>query len=81
MYIEQGNYKADANTAATMPYYYIDLYSAKRIGQYDLNGNFIQEFPSARQAARELNLDSSTISKVCRGKNKTHGGFIFKYLD
>lgn len=54
--------------------------SAKRVGQYDLNNNFIKDFPSARIAAKELGLDSSTISKVCRGKNKTHGGFIFKYL-
>lgn len=53
---------------------------AKRVGQYDLNGNFIQEFRSTKEAAQKLNLDSSTISKVCRGKNKTHGGFIFKYL-
>ena len=48
--------------------------------RYDLNNNFIKDFPSARIAAKELGLDSSTISKVCRGKNKTHGGFIFKYL-
>lgn len=54
--------------------------SAKKVAQYDLNGNFIAEFPSAKEAARVLNLDSSTISKVCRGKNKTHGGFIFKYI-
>lgn len=55
-------------------------HSSKKVGQYDLEGNFLKEFPSARMAARELNLDSSTISKVCRGKNKTHGRFIFKYL-
>lgn len=54
--------------------------TAKKVGQYDLNGNFIQEFVSTRQAAEVLNLDSSTISKVCRGKNKTHGGFVFKYI-
>ena len=54
--------------------------SAKAVGQYDLNGKFIAEFPSAREAARILNLDASTISKVCRKVNKTHGGFIFKYL-
>lgn len=51
----------------------------KPVDQYDLNGNFIKHFESARQASRELKLDSSTISKVCRGINKTHGGFIFKY--
>ena len=40
----------------------------------------IAEFSSTCQAAQNLNLDASTISKVCRGQNKTHGGFIFKYL-
>lgn len=55
--------------------------SAKRVQQFDINGKFIQDFPSVAEAARILNLDSSTISKVCRGKNKTHGGFVFKYSD
>lgn len=54
--------------------------SAKRVAQYDLNDNYIQEFQSVNAAAAVLNLDSSTISKVCRGINKTHGGFKFKYI-
>lgn len=54
--------------------------SAKKVGQYTKDLKFIKEFPSAAEAARQLGLDSSTISKVCRGQNKTHGGFIFKYL-
>lgn len=55
--------------------------SAKKVAQYDLNGNLIATFLSTRQAASVLHLDSSTISKVCRGVNKTHGGFIFKYIE
>lgn len=55
--------------------------ACKAVLQFDLNGKFIAEFPSTKEAARQLNLDSSTISKVCRGQNKTHGGFIFKYKD
>lgn len=54
--------------------------SAKQVGQYSLDGKLINIFPSTRQAAAQLNLDASTISKVCRGQNKTHGGFIFKYI-
>lgn len=54
--------------------------SAKQVGQYTLDNKLIAIFPSTREAAKQLNLDSSTISKVCRGKNKTHGGFIFKYI-
>ena len=55
--------------------------SAKKVAQYTKDGEFIKEFASARLAAKELNLDSSTISKVCRGQNKTHGGFVFKYIE
>ena len=55
--------------------------TVKRVGQYDLNNNFIAEFVSVAEAGRQLNLDKSTISKVCRGQNKTHGGYIFKYLN
>lgn len=55
--------------------------TAKRVAQYDLNDKFINEFPSAAAAARELGLDKSVISKVCRGdKYKSHGGFKFKYI-
>ena len=53
--------------------------TAKVVEQYNLKGEYIQSFHSTRQAAEILGLDSSTISKVCRGQNKTHGGFIFKY--
>ena len=34
-----------------------------------------------KEAAEKLNLDSSTISKVCRGVNKSHGGFHFRYIE
>ena len=55
--------------------------SAKEVLQYSLQGDYLATYPSAAEAARQLNLDPSTITKVCRGKNKTHGGFIFKYID
>lgn len=55
--------------------------SCKKVAQYDLNGNLLNTFDSCSMAARELKLDSSTISKVCRGINKTHGGFTFKYIE
>ena len=54
--------------------------SIKPVQQYSLDGMLINTYPSIAEAARTLNLDSSTISKVCRGINKTHGGFVFKYL-
>lgn len=41
----------------------------------------IAYFNSVAEAARELKLDRSTISKICRGINKSHGGFHFKYIE
>lgn len=55
--------------------------SAKKVRQLTLDGEFIKDFASIAMASRELGLDGSTISKVCRGINKTHGGFIFKYIE
>lgn len=49
--------------------------------QYTKNNMFIKEWESAAKAARELNLDSSTICKCLKGKLKTHGGFIWKYKE
>lgn len=51
----------------------------KPVAQFDKDNNFIENFPSAKEASRQLNLDSSSIIKCCKGKLKTTGGFIFKY--
>ena len=55
--------------------------STKEVQQLSKDGVLINTFPSAAEAARQLNLDGSTISKVCRGVNKSHGGFVFKYIE
>ena len=50
--------------------------------QFDLNGNFIQKFYSANEAARQITGDkknSNGILNVCNGKSKTYKGYIWKY--
>lgn len=47
--------------------------------QYDIEGNLLNTFISIAEAGRQLKLDSSSISKACKGKLKTCGGYIFKY--
>lgn len=37
-------------------------------------------YPSASQAARELGLDDSSVSKVCRGKREHTKGMVFRYV-
>jgi len=52
---------------------------AKPIIQYDLNGNFIKEWPSIEKAQKELYIHSNCIRAVCYGRSKTIGGFIWKF--
>ena len=53
----------------------------RKIGQYDLSGNYIREYNSIVLASKELNIGKSNISGVLTNNRKTAGGFIFKYLD
>lgn len=59
---------------------------SKIVNQYDLNGNYLNSFPSAREAAQALdkitttsNGASSHITDVCSGKRKTAYGYIWKF--
>ena len=54
-------------------------YYNRKIAQYDLAMNKIKEFGSIVEAEKELQI--LTIKKVLYNKQKTAGGFIFKYLD
>ena len=53
---------------------------AKRVAQYDLQGNFIREWDYMAQAADALGLCASGIGAVCNGRRKTHGGFIWEVV-
>lgn len=53
--------------------------SSRPILQFDLNGNFIQEFSCSCDAVRLLGLNQSKISCVCNGKRNQTGGFIWKF--
>lgn len=46
--------------------------------QYDLEGNLIKEWESAREAGRN-GFDRSSIAKCCKGKQKIHKGFVWEY--
>ena len=52
----------------------------KPVCQYDLDGNFIQEYPSATLASLNvINTSRQNIQKVCKGLRQTCGGFLWKY--
>ena len=52
----------------------------KQVALLDDNNNVIRIFAGVCEAANILNLDDSSISKVCRGRLKTTKGFKFKYV-
>lgn len=52
---------------------------SKPVLQYTMDGEFVKEWPSTMQAEREGGFNNRLISACCRGKRKTHKGFIWKY--
>jgi hypothetical protein len=53
--------------------------SLKPILQYDLEGNFIKEWPSIVSASKTLNVKGGNISECCRGNQKTSKKYIWKF--
>lgn len=53
----------------------------KPINQYDLNGNLIATYSSAKEAAITTNSNYVSICQCCTGRNKTANGYIWKYKD
>jgi hypothetical protein len=51
----------------------------KSVIQMDKLDNLIQEFESLTLAGNNLKLSISNISKCCKGKKKSTGGYKFKY--
>lgn len=47
--------------------------------QYDLQGNFIQEWSSVNKINATLGIPYKNITATCREEQKSSGGFIWKY--
>lgn len=53
----------------------------RKIIQYDLEMNQIQNFHTIKEASEKLSISLSCIKDVLREKQKSSKGFIFKYLE
>ena len=54
----------------------------RKVAQYDKDMNLIKVWESISEASKELGLQRSGIIEVCKqGKQKTCGGYIWKYAD
>ncbi len=54
---------------------------SKIVVQYDIaTQNEIKTYASIAEAEKETNVNRTNIEKCCKGKNKTAGGYIFKFI-
>lgn len=56
-------------------------YKTTKIRQLSLTGKEIRIFNSIAEAAKELNLQQSLISKCCAGERNSTGGLKWEYID
>lgn len=56
---------------------------SKPVLQYTIEGEFVAEYPSAREAERKTGINNANIIDCCNGKryHKTAGGSIWKYKE
>ena len=47
--------------------------------QFAKDGTFMKEWPSAREAFRQLGIAPQSICQCCKGRNKSAGGFVWTY--
>ena len=50
------------------------------VEQYTIDGKNIKRFSSIIEASKETGCLPASISEVCKGKGKTVGGFIWRYV-
>lgn len=53
----------------------------KEVDRYDMNGNYIDTFNSLLEAEKETNVGHKGISENLRGRQKSAGGFVWKYAN
>jgi hypothetical protein len=49
--------------------------------QMTKDGTFVKRWDCMQEAADKLGLHMTHISAVCRGRSKSHGGFLWRYPD
>ena len=53
--------------------------ASKPILQFDKNGAFVNEWPSAALVERELGINNGNICSCLKGKYKSAGNYVWKY--
>lgn len=61
--------------------YNVDYSQSKAVIGIDKVSGLIVEFISAKEAARQIGIDNGNISKCCKGKRNSAGGFLWFYAE
>ena len=54
--------------------------TGKCVQCFDLEGKLVKEYGSIKEAGKDLNIDSTSITKVISGVSKKAGGYTWKYI-
>lgn len=54
--------------------------NSKKIQQFTKSGELIKEWQSAMEASRRLGIAQQNICSCCKGKHKSTGGYVWKYV-
>lgn len=73
------NMKHAYKTGLEKPLYAKDNPRAKKVKQYEPNGNFIKEYNGIKEASRINNLSARDITKCCKGLRRQVGGYVWIY--
>jgi len=55
--------------------------NCKPVAQYDLEGNLIKQYPSVKEASRQLHLSDKAIIQVAKGMYKQWNGYVWRYIN
>lgn len=58
-----------------------DKYNRREVIQYSMKNVFKHQWSSAGEASRELGFDKSAILRCCKGRQKKHYWFIWRFKD
>lgn len=54
--------------------------TAKKVAQYSIDGELIKTWDSIIDASKKLNINRCCIGDCARGKQRTSGGYVWKYI-
>lgn len=55
--------------------------TSKSVAQYTKEGEYVQTFGGIREAERKTGIDNRGICACCKGKHRSAGGYVWRYIE